>query len=500
MTVFLSLSLMLILSLLLTLAEGVHFIGLQADTRLVSRSSVENVMAEYSRELWKNYGILGLDMGYGDDADNPDELEQRMLFSAQTNAEQNLYEMEVSGCALSFYRLLTDDGGAGFIREAADAQRTKMGEDMAQDLVGQYAGSDQQSDQFDIGSMLENGEKAILQSGQDQGNLQEGDVRSALTVPDEISVGNPPEKIPEAPAENPIDQVVSFRQKSVLTQIIPSDIKLSAKSLNGFQPLENRNISTGTITDRLDLKESERILFRYYLLNHFETYKPPSNASAGNETSTKILSYEMEYILCGRNSDTKNLEGICVRLLALRETENFAALLSDTAKMAELEGTAWAIAGITANPLIVKAVKAGLMAAWAYLESVLDVRLLLTGGKVPLVKDPTQWTSSITEFPSYLDAHVTARDCGRGLSYASCFMLLMMLSSPKKLAFRAMDLMEGNIRLKEGYGNMRMDHMICEVRSHFAYEAKPLFLKWITIGDLPEEGYNWQREEDASYL
>lgn len=496
-SIFFSLVLMLILSLLLTLAEGVHYTGLQADTRLVSRTAVENVMAEYNSELWKKYGILGLDMGYGAGDANPGELERRMLSSAQTNAAQNLYEMDISGCALDSYRLLSDDGCAGLIREAADAQKKKLGEYVADSLTHLYEDyKNEDMPEPDIDRMLEAGEQALQNAEQMTEESTEDVAEKLPSSMAELDVGDPPKEQSEAPLVNPIDLIASLRQKAVLSQVIPSEVELSGSSLGEYQSMEERHRLSGTIDDRLDIRQTEQILFRLYLLDHFTWFRMDESEN----TEEKVLSYAMEYILCGQHSDIANLEGIVIKILAMRESENYAAILADPSKVAELESLAWAIAGITANPLIVKAVKAALAAAWAYLESILDVRLLLRGGKVPLLKTPAQWTSHVGEFSTYLDAHVTARNVENGLEYRSYLMLLMLLSPTEKLALRSMDLMERTINLEEGYESMHMDHMVCEIRCYFEYEAQPLLLKWVTVGRLPSDGYKWKRQENASYL
>lgn len=51
----------------------------------------------------------------------------------------------------------------------------------------------------------------------------------------------------------------------------------------------------------------------------------------------------------------------------------------------------------------------GILAAWAFCESVLDLRALLDGDKIPLIKSDTSWTSSLYGMTSMLTGQVKAK-------------------------------------------------------------------------------------------
>ena len=70
------------------------------------------------------------------------------------------------------------------------------------------------------------------------------------------------------------------------------------------------------------------------------------------------------------------------RLLLIRDGLNMASIMSMPDKQAEAEALAIAMAGASVNPAIIEAVKYGILAAWAYVESVLDIRALLDGDKI----------------------------------------------------------------------------------------------------------------------
>ncbi len=61
-------------------------------------------------------------------------------------------------------------------------------------------------------------------------------------------------------------------------------------------------------------------------------------------------------------------------------------LIQDQQKCIEAEELAVALMGWSMNPPVVDATKWGILAAWAYSESILDVRALLEGRRIAWIK------------------------------------------------------------------------------------------------------------------
>lgn len=105
----------------------------------------------------------------------------------------------------------------------------------------------------------------------------------------------------------------------------------------------------------------------------------------------------MEYLLEGKTSDQENLEAVLNKLLLIRMGLNFVYLQTDTAKQAEAGAMALALATAVALPMLEPVVKQVLLAAWAFGESVMDLRSLMSGKRVALVKQ--QRTGSCRSLP-----------------------------------------------------------------------------------------------------
>ena len=130
---------------------------------------------------------------------------------------------------------------------------------------------------------------------------------------------------------------------------------------------------------------------------------------------------------------------------------------------------------ITPNPKTSGGARWNYLAAWAYAESVSDVRILLDGGHVSLRKTEAQWRTSLEHVGDCLNASAdeTSRE---GLGYESYLQILLWTVSEEKITLRAMNLIEKNL-------DVRMDNMVSRMTCSYEYEAVPLFWSFVQIGN-----------------
>lgn len=194
---------------------------------------------------------------------------------------------------------------------------------------------------------------------------------------------------------------------------------------------------------------SDHVLFDCYLFDKCGWY--------GNELEKSFMKYQIEYIVAGEKSDMENLEKIIKRLIRWRETANLIYLLSDTGKCAEAELLALTLTSIFQIPALVKLVQASILFAWAYLESLADVKCLLKGGKVPLMKTSADWKTGISNLKDFSGNIPDGENQGRGLNYQDYLRIMLFLEDSEEKNMRAMDIMEMDIRMTEGNAHFRMD-------------------------------------------
>ena len=192
------------------------------------------------------------------------------------------------------------------------------------------------------------------------------------------------------------------------------------------------------------------------------------------EEKETALSYELEYLLCGKESDEKNLKATVNKLLLLREGVNFVYLLSDGAMRHSAEILAVAIAG--GAPGVSTALTAALLAACAYGESLLDVRILLTGGKVPAAKTRATFRLTLENLGRLPEVLASCNEkTGEGLDYEAYLQMLFLTGKKKAYPMRALNLIESNLRKKEGMSHFRVDHCIAGLEAEAEWELGPVF-------------------------
>lgn len=143
--------------------------------------------------------------------------------------------------------------------------------------------------------------------------------------------------------------------------------------------------------------------------------------------------------------------------MLIRETANILYLFSDSAKMAEAETLALSLTAVVLLPELAEPVKYAILFAWAYTESVNDVKILLDGGKVPIAKTSANWHIKLSEMASYKSHLQSGEDSVNGLSYKEYMRLLLMTVNHETKMLRFLDIVEMDIRKTEGNTQFRID-------------------------------------------
>ena len=217
----------------------------------------------------------------------------------------------------------------------------------------------------------------------------------------------------------------------------------------------------------------DKILMEQYIELYMSSFRNPN--------SDRALEYEIEYIVSGKSSDESNLKSVVNKILAIREAANYVYILGDAAKMAEVTALAASIGGATLNPAAILLIKAGLIAAWAYCESILDIRALLQGDKVPIIKSSNTWTSGLSGISTLLSGNAKAISSEQGISYQNYLGFLLMAQSTSKSAYRTMDIQEKTINSIEGYENVKMDKMLCKLGVNMDYNYSCIFAGMVNL-------------------
>ncbi len=214
------------------------------------------------------------------------------------------------------------------------------------------------------------------------------------------------------------------------------------------------------------------------------------NLKFGNyldEDKTGSLKYGLEYILAGNESDRENLASTVERMVLLRNIENLAYLITDKKKQAEMSTIAVAVAAATALPFLEPIVKIILNEAWALAEAVVDVKALLYGKKISLIKTKENWNTELKSLGG------KAKDVKNGITYVEFLNALLMISNTSKTTYRTMDLIQINIQ-KKYQGDFKLSKCFQKVDISAKYSTAPMFVtsSWILdqLDDVGDYQYN----------
>lgn len=491
LSIFSALILLLVASLLFTLLESARMYGLRAKADQNTMLCVESALAEYQVELLENYDLFYLDLGYGERTINLGKLRERILNLSQDNVNPenqvltldgaNFYRMNAVQCAIEEYELATDYEGAAFVQQAVKSMQDELPYDIAESIfssaeeVKKAETTAENPDQMMEEAKTKIAEERTKKAEENRQKQERGE---------EIQ--------PLQEVENPVEFAETLKTSGVLAKVVENPAELSVKAMDLTDSVETRSRQSGTKQDVSESNLYERAIYQMYLEKHFGCYT--------NCLENRVLDYEMEYLIAGKATDQENLESVVKRLLGLREVTNFMSLLMDPAKMADAKTLATLLVGFTGNEGIIEMAQYGIIAAWAYAESILDVRTLLSGGKIAILKTGNEWTTDIFHISESFQNAGKAKECENGLSYSGYLQAFFCLEQQAQLNYRALNLMEKNIRMLSGNDNLCMDSMAQQITVSTSYEANPLFFRMVTIGNVRNEAYCFTQKREASYL
>ena len=172
--------------------------------------------------------------------------------------------------------------------------------------------------------------------------------------------------------------------------------------------------------------------------------------------------------------------------------------MKDTKKKALAMEVAVAAVGFTGIVPLIKAVQVGILLGWCYVESIQDLRCLLAGGKVPFIKEASQWKSDLFRIQENIPEKGTNAE-EKGLEYGQYLQILLFLTSQNELIYRSMDIVERNIRLISGNEKLCMDGMAAAVKANAAYESNPLFFNVIPMEQKWDGAYRFFAGQEIAY-
>ena len=391
------------------------------------RAVAESVFAQYCRPLWDEYHLLAYDAGsdaMGNvDIENVKSYMKKLTtdnfkigdsgtFAGGTSVNgTSMLRLSMDEPESMKYVLMTDDGGDVYTNAVVSYMKKNIGYETVKNLYSQYSSlnENKSAGEYDD-SKIDSALKALKDNAAHEGggkSIARSSPRRAYSAPSSVSKSK---QTSESKAEsteggnaieNPLVKVQKVKASGILSQVV-DESTVSGNSIDTSARVSGRSLHKGTGGWS---KSSDdwyaKVLMQQYILTYMSCYTDTNPNHA--------LNYEVEYIIGGRASDKDNLKIVIAEIMALRTAANMAYLSGSASKQAQAMALATIIGGITLQPEIIEGVEKGILAAWAFCESVLDLRALLDGDKIPLIKSDKSWTSSLYGMTSMLTSQVEAK-------------------------------------------------------------------------------------------
>ncbi|MDO4292303.1 MAG: DUF5702 domain-containing protein [Eubacteriales bacterium] len=443
MTVYLALVMGVLLSLILAAVTAARISTIRMHIECSADMALDSALAEYHREMLEQYELFFIDTSYGTGDPSYRRTEEHILSYMERNLRpQEEFSMPgarditgLSACSAEILRagVATDGGGSVLKYHVVEYMKDINGISLAEQLLS-WGSRTEGFQGRDVEAEWDEAEAALKE-----------EITRKKRLEDEEWDGD----IPETPS----DAVRSTRGEGILGSAAQG-MKLSGASVSGTDGPSVRRLKEGTGLSA-DKEPADGLLANGLLY----AYILDKCGYFGREKEEGALAYQVEYILQRETQDRENLRKTLRELLLIREAANVSFLFGSSLR-SQASGAAGVIASILLMPEIAPAVETVILFAWAYAESVKDIRILLKGDKVPVVKTEGTWNtpfSQLLTYRSHLDSYGSAQE---GLSYRDYLGTLLFLHGSDSAVKGLMDVMESDIRRTPGNGAFRIDGLI----------------------------------------
>lgn len=452
-TAFLSLVFVLLVSFVLGILEISIIHTSKNLSRLAVDRAVFSVFGEYHGKLLGDYHVFAIEGSYGTGEFSEDRLTERMQYYGTAGMEH-----EVTGI-----QYLTDNNGQAFREQVLQYMEDRYGLSLIRDFTGLTSRWEEQAIQ---GEEMEEEEQGILDGVNDL--MESAQSASEETGAEDLTEGGP------------FTCIEKIEKSGILSVVMPEDMELSGLEIDPDTQVSARSLNTGRGTFPVRQGTAgleERLLFNEYILKNFSdavpdtsesgTAEAETNGNAGGRTGARSLLYETEYILEGKASDKENLESFLMKLFLVRMALNYVYLMGDTAKQSEVSALAIAVTTVLLIPEAAEVLKQLILLAWAAGESVVDIRTLLSGNRVALMKNTDTWQlplSSLLTLGSGTE-HTEGSDVPGGIRYQDYLRMFLFLENPEDVNMRVLDRIEENLKTEYGMEYFRADQCITKLET-----------------------------------
>lgn len=471
-TIFFSLILLAIVSLVMSALESVRISAIRMQTEIACAIACEAFLSQYQPQVQARYGLYLLER------DGYDDLFLQKFISENCKQDESGYASWLSSSlesvAISDEILLSEENYKYLLEQISDLMKVVKIDDTVDSITEILWDVD--------GDALERQKNTLSSAVYNNGVQAEQEMSRQEPGEDKAE---PIEDVTD-PREN-LTQLLHF---PILTMVLGSEVSdgiLDTSTLSQFVQPENE---TGQINGFMDFRQtsgglsgsglglenllkegSETLFLNYYIVDILKNASVPEKISAidfGERRITysteSVLDYEAEYIISGHPSDGQNLRNVVNRITLMRMMLNLTYLYGCSAKVSAVRTVSSALAAAMLMPYLEEVFVLLILAAWAYGEAILDCKTLLDGGKVPLIKDDDTWTLSLNGLSQIsltsIDSLAQVNSKEKGLSYTDYLHIFLACMSTEKKCIRLLNIIEANVRCEENCSAFMLDQCV----------------------------------------
>ena len=470
-TVYLALTLGIMISLITTMLAGARMRTVRFQTECVTDIGLESIFAEYHREMLNRYGLLFIDSSYGTGSGSEEAVKSHLLHYMNLNfdavkknmAGRDLTASHADNAVIDGVAFATDGRGSVLDYQIDRYMKVKYG-------LGYIPVF--KNDTEDLNSYLDQYE--------DYHSSRESAHGTVDSLIEEYNSQLPEDEEPYS-ISNPADSVEDLSDSNVLFYALGDTSGMPFRSTDPGLLISHRSYREGAgLRDYQEVPKGMtfKALLIDYIYDKCGYYK--------NEKPDTALSYEIEYILEGKGSDIENMESIATKIFKIRYAVNMAYLLSNDEKKAEAEALALAATAAIGQPELEDAVTYTILFAWGYAESAKDIRILYDGHGLTMIKTDATWNTPLAilvDFKAHLSEYVPPEG---NMDYKKFLDIFLAAKSIEDINFGLMDIMEADIRRSPGNCGFKIDDQVyqlfadinvssgygygCSIRRFYSYE------------------------------
>ena len=391
-TIFLSLALILVIALVGSLLESARVTVAREVALDDSYLAVQNILAEYQREIWNDYHILFVDASELQGEEGAKKLGNSYLAKMMPSGRGDYLGTTADFTEIDFKENLTENNCYYFAKQVSAYMKYGATGSIGKKMLNNanlLNAAENGTDTLKKALKLKvETEKKLIELERQKKKLEEK-TEDIKKIKDKVSSGIKVQALSKSDmlGVDSSTKLGEVKAKSMKKSEAEKKYKTKPTTWNEIQTMEKEK------TNLIDTG-----LMILYAKEHFKNFLSPAKENEKREA----LKYGIEYLIVGKDSDEANLSSIVNRIFGIRTIVQYGYLLTRQDKVAEAEAIAAAIAGILAMPAAIEIIKTGILMGWSMDEAKNEVKKLLKGEEIPLL--PGKAEEIKLKYESFLDS------------------------------------------------------------------------------------------------